>query len=309
MEAKNKRTLKQVVRSLEENIITISGPALAISGVIAGIDVLTAGIIKTYFPIVGNILGVTWAICLMLTLDFQVLTLGVKASRVYRDAKKKTLQKLCEMLLAVIFACAIGFVSVQMGTIFAQSLGTNYTIEQAEAKLGINPTALFYERSAMVMLLIFMSGWLRDVEEKADENATQAVPTPLQGQQSSELADALKQIAEMNRQTLASMQAMQQQQMQVTIEQATRVTVEAVKQSLEALPFNQVPQLPAPQIQNTVDDALKASPDNFQQGYRQQFEELLKEKPDITVEEAVKIVQCSEPTAKKWLEKLAKSAL
>src|SRR6266702_3472666 len=232
-----KRTLKQYVRSLEENIITISGPALAISGVIAGIDVLTANIIKNYFPIVGNILGVVWAICLMLTLDFQVLTLGVKASRVYRDAQKKFWQKALEMLLAVVFACAIGFVSVQMGTIFAQSLGTNYTIEQAEAKLNINPTNLFYERSAMVMLLIFMSGWLRDVEmEDSPENATQAVSAPLQGSQQSELAEALKQIAEMNRQQFEAMQAAQQQALQVTVAQVTQVTVEAVKQSLGELP-------------------------------------------------------------------------
>lgn len=297
-EEKKHQTLKQHVRSLEENIITISGPALAISGVIAGIDVLTAGIIKTYFPIVGNILGVVWAICLMLTLDFQVLTLGVKASRVYRDSKKKALQKLGEMLLAVIFACAIGFVSVQMGTIFAQSLGTNYTIEQAEAKLGINPTALFYERSAMVMLLIFMSGWLRDVEEKEDENAMQAASTPLQGQ--SEMEKFVEAMAEMNRQMLASMQQMNQQTMQVTIEQATRVTVEAVKESLKELPAPTQLQLP--------EHASKASAAAWTVNYGPIIEPLYIENPGITPGEVVTKTGCSEATAEKWLKKLSQRA-
>lgn len=308
MEAKNKRTLKQAVRSLEENIITISGPALAISGVIAGIDVLTSNIIRTNFPMVGNVLGVVWAFCLMISLDFQVLTLGVKASRLYRDANKKGWAKFGEVLLCVLFACAISYVSVQMGTIFAQSLGmgTSFTIEDAEARLGINSVWLLYERSALVMLLIFMSGWLRDVEfDDSADDASKASSAPLQGSQQSELAEALKQIVEMNAQTLKAVQQMNQQQPQVTIEQVTRVTAEVVKQSLEALPFNQPLQIAAP---NTVDNASKVPSDVFQQGYRQQFEELLKDKPDVTVEEAVRIVQCSEPTAKKWLEKLAQSA-
>lgn len=302
MPEENKRTLKQAVRSLEENIITISGPALAISGVIAGIDVLTANIIRNYFPIVGNVLGVVWAICLMLTLDFQVLTLGVKASRVYRDAKKKFLQKALEMLLAILFACAIGFVSVQMGTIFAQSLGTSYTIEQAEAKLNINPTNLFYERSAMVMLLIFMSGWLRDVEmESGSENATQATPAPLQGLQQTEMEKFVEAMAEMNRQMLASMQQMNQQTMQVTIEQATKVTVEAVKQSLGELPFNQPLQIAAPA-------ASKAEVPPFQRDYKSEIEQLLLENPLITVDEVVARVGCVEATAEKWLKKLANNA-
>ena len=298
-----KRTLKQCVHALEENIITISGPALAISGVIAGIDVLTSNIIRENFPMVGNVLGVVWAFCLMISLDFQVLTLGVKASRIYRDTSKKEGQKFGEMLLCIIFACGISYVSVQMGTIFAQSLGMgpNFTIDMAETKLGINSAWLLYERSALVMLLIFMSGWLRDAEEKADENATQSVSTPLQGQ-SSELTEALRQIAEMNAQTLASMQAMQQQQMQVTIEQATRVTVEAVKQSLEALPFNQPLQIAAP---NSAESATQADVPPFEREYGPEIGALYLKNPAITPEEVKAQIRCSLPTAKTHLARAA----
>ncbi len=157
-------TLQQSVKNLEDNIITISGPALAISGIIAGIDVLTANVLKTYLPQASSMLGVAWAVCLMLTLDFQVLTLGVKARRIYQSDKPGK-QKFAEMGLAILVAGAISYVSLQMGTIFARTLGTTMSIDQAEALLGINPVALFYERSAMVMLLIFMSGWLRDGSE------------------------------------------------------------------------------------------------------------------------------------------------
>jgi hypothetical protein len=301
-----KRTLKQHVRSLEENIITISGPALAISGVIAGIDVLTSNIIRTNFPMVGNVLGVVWAFCLMISLDFQVLTLGVKASRLYRDASKKGWAKFLEVALCVLFACAISYVSVQMGTIFAQSLGmgTTFTIEDAEARLGINSVWLLYERSALVMLLIFMSGWLRDVE-MSPENATQASLAPLQGSQQSELADALKQIAELQAQTLASMQVMAQHQPQITIEQVTRVTAEVVKQSLEALPFNQPLQISAP---TAHENATKANVAPFQRDYKPEIELLLLENPVITPDEVVQKINCSLPTAKKWLAKLSENA-
>lgn len=306
-----KRTLKQHVRSLEENIITISGPALAISGVIAGIDVLTSNIIRTNFPMVGNVLGVVWAFCLMISLDFQVLTLGVKASRLYRDANKKGWAKFGEVLLCVLFACAISYVSVQMGTIFAQSLGmgSTFTIEDAEAHLGINPIWLFYERSALVMLLIFMSGWLRDVE-MSPENAMQASPAPLQGAQPSELAEVLKQIVEMNAQTLQAVQQMTQQQKPVTIEQATieqvtRVTVEAVRESLLQAGSASL-QIGAPQ--NAHENASKAGSSSFQANYGPIIEPLYQENPAITVDEVIQMTGCSKPTAKNWLEKLAKSA-
>jgi len=60
------------MNSLEDAIITLSGPALAISGIIAGVDLLTGGHILQQSPA----LALAWAICLLLTLDFQVLALG-----------------------------------------------------------------------------------------------------------------------------------------------------------------------------------------------------------------------------------------
>lgn len=67
--------LKTAVHHLEDSIITLSGPALTISGIIAGVDLLTGGHLLQS----SGWLSTTWAICLLLTLDFQVLSLGDRA--------------------------------------------------------------------------------------------------------------------------------------------------------------------------------------------------------------------------------------
>jgi hypothetical protein len=43
------------------------------------------------------------------------------------------------------------------------------SIAVATAQLGINPLALIWERSALVLLLIFLSGWFRDEQVKQGE--------------------------------------------------------------------------------------------------------------------------------------------
>ncbi len=52
-----KRDLQQLVRESEQHIIVLSGPLLAISGIIAGIDVVTNAWIVRNAPGVGAIMG------------------------------------------------------------------------------------------------------------------------------------------------------------------------------------------------------------------------------------------------------------
>ena len=171
--------LSKGVTRLENAIVTLSGPALATSGIIAGVDILTNNLIARYAPGAGAIAGLVWAICLMLTLDFQVLMLGVRAKRIYTSSAKGGWQKLGELALCVAIAAALGYMSMQMGSIFARMLGTDLTIVQAQAELGINPIALIYERSALVLLLIFISGWLRhDTETVEDSTPAPVAPAP-----------------------------------------------------------------------------------------------------------------------------------
>jgi hypothetical protein len=154
--------LRDATHYLEDSIITLSGPALAISGIIAGVDLLTGG------HILQQIwwLSLAWAICLLLTLDFQVLSLGARSHKVYLSSEKSTRRKVFEIVLAVVVAGAISYVSVQMQSIIARSNGAGLSIEQATMQLGINPIALIWERSALVLVLIFMSGWFREEQVK-----------------------------------------------------------------------------------------------------------------------------------------------
>lgn len=149
-------TLKTAVHRLEDAIITISGPALAVSGILAGIDLVTGGNI---FRI--SFLSLAWAICLLITLDFQVLALGARAHRVYLS-HKPTGRKVFEVLLAVAVAGAISYVSIQMQSIIARVNSAGVSIDIAAAQLGVNLIALIWERSALVLVLIFLSGWFRE---------------------------------------------------------------------------------------------------------------------------------------------------
>src|SRR6266851_3859461 len=119
--------LKQVVATLEDSIITISGPALAISGIIAGVDLVTGGHLLTQ---VGW-LTLAWAVTLLLTLDFQVLALGVRGMRVYQSNRKRLARKVIEVGLILLIAAAISFVSIQMQSVIARVNAEGISIDAA----------------------------------------------------------------------------------------------------------------------------------------------------------------------------------
>lgn len=181
-------TLKEVTNKLEDAIITLSGPALAVSGIIAGVDLLTGG---TMLKDVSW-LAMAWAIFLLLTLDFQVLSLGARAHQIYQgDAS--TGRKVFEMVLAITIAAAISYVSIQMQSIIARA-NVGMSIEQATVQLGINPIALIWERSALVLVLIFMSGWFREEVKHAVSSSVSSVPSETAGETPSAISDETVQL-------------------------------------------------------------------------------------------------------------------
>ncbi len=159
-------TLKTAVHRLEDAIITISGPALAISGILAGVDLVTGGNVFRM-----SFLSLTWAICLLITLDFQVLALGARSHRVYLS-QKPTGRKVFEVVLAIVVAASISYVSIQMQSIIARVNSAGVSIDVAAAQLGVNMLALIWERSALVLVLIFLSGWFRE------DDSVAAAPAP-----------------------------------------------------------------------------------------------------------------------------------
>jgi len=183
-----KVSLKQSVAWLEDAIITISGPALAISVIIAGVDLVTGGNILRNMPT----LTLVWAITLLLTLDFQVLALGVRAHRAALSTKAVG-WRVAEIVMLIVIAAAISAVSIQMQSIIAVINAEGVTIQEAAARLGISMIALTWERSTLVLVLIFMSGWLRE-EGKIIQGTHSPEPlaSPLQGVAVSEVSEENK---------------------------------------------------------------------------------------------------------------------
>ncbi|SRR6266849_811888 len=168
-----KQTLASRVTWLENGIVVISGPALAVSGIVAGVDLLTGGHLLAGF---NWLVTLIWAVTLMLTLDFTVLILGVQARRVVAT-EKNGWALVGKVALAVAIAGAISFVSIQMQSIIARVNAEAIPIDQAAGQLGISMIQLTWERSCLVLFLIFMSGWLR--QDKTDgEGTVAAVASP-----------------------------------------------------------------------------------------------------------------------------------
>src|SRR6266700_4327473 len=137
-------------------------------------------LVGQHSPLVALLPGwisLVWAITLLLTLDFQVLCLGVRSHRVY-ISDKSWQRKAFDIALAMVIAAAISYVSVQMQSVIARVNAENISIDVSAAQLGINTIALIWERSALVLVLIFMSGWFR--EHKEEEKKEEVVLAPVQ---------------------------------------------------------------------------------------------------------------------------------
>ncbi len=214
--------LNETIHKLEDSIITLSGPALAISGIIAGVDLVTGG---NMLKSVGW-LALAWAICLLLTLDFQVLALGARAHRVYLSNKRRMGRKIFEIVLAVFIAGAISFVSIQMQSIIARSNSVTpaLSIDAATVQMGINPIALIWERSSLVLVLICLSGWFRE-DDTEQGTVIPAIVPPVEVQQPD-----LEQVIE-------RLDALYNKRMEVMIERVTeQVTVSIVQNTQPRLP-------------------------------------------------------------------------
>ncbi len=293
-----KQGLQQVVRDVEQHIIVLSGPLLATSGIISGLDIVTNNFIANNAPGIGAILGLIWAICLMLTLDFQTLVLGVRARRIYISNKSNG-KKAFEMALAFAIALALGYVSLQMGSIFSRMMGTGISMANAQAQLGINPIWLIYERSAMVMLLIFMSGWLRDEEEDQVPGAvnTQSVPHPTASISGDTMNTIIRKLEKLDQLELAFAQqaALPPAQAQPMLEEP-ETPIQGIHEDGQGIhTTDEIPVLDTLEKQN-VDGTSK-------QSYSEQIEALYKQNPEITISEVEQQLGCSRNTAAKWLQR------
>ena len=308
-------SLKHAIASLEDGIIVLSGPALAISGIIAGVDLVTGGnVLKSI-----SWLGLVWAITLLLTLDFQVLALGVRAHRVYSSGKHAG-QKVVEILLVVTIAAAISFVSIQMQSIIARvNAEAGLSIDQAAAQLGINTIALIWERSTLVLVLIFMSGWLREhPEEQAQPPAQPQAPAAHQAISEETVQLILARLATLDQLEQALTAQQQAQAGQVTISEQARAVkqlaapaqphIQADAGQVQAPPGEQKKALENPQpIFHKDSEESEASPPIYSERFQskeQVITGILQRKPGATAEEIAQEADCTVRTASKWLQRL-----
>lgn len=100
-------------------------------------------------------------------------------------------------------------------------------------------------------------------------------------------------------QLLARMETMQQQSLQMVVEVATRVSVNAVREALTELPGPLQAQIEAP------DSDCSGEQEGEQSGnYGARIDALYQTNPEITVSEIVNTVGCSRSTANKWLQRV-----
>ena len=253
--------LKSSVNHLEDAIITISGPALAISGIIAGVDLVTGGHAMQNVPW----LTLAWAICLLLTLDFQVLALGARAHRVYLSDSKATRRKVFEILLACLVAAGVSYVSIQMQSIIARANVATISIDQAAAQMGINTIALIWERSALVLVLIFLSGWFREDDSNAAVPAPQ-IETPMPAINPEVLNLLIERLDHLT----------------VTVTQLTTPAAQALPEHAESRPAAQSEQA-----------------DSVSESRVEQVQALLEETPDASVRDIARAIGRSKSTAHK----------
>jgi hypothetical protein len=160
---------------------------------------------------------------------------------------------------------------------------------------------------AVVLLLVAHAtqyvGWYH-VKYQQRKNATQTLSkqdeTPLQGNEQPHQGDAQSDIEKL----IQAMQEAQNKQLQVVVEQVTRVTVEAVQKSLQqALPEVSAPlQIAAP---SSHENATQADVPPFEREYGPEIGALYLKNPAITPEEVKAQIGCSLPTAKTHVARVA----
>lgn len=292
-------TLKDATNRLEDSIITLSGPALAISGIIAGVDLLTGGNMLKQ----ASWLSLTWAITLLLTLDFNVLSLGARAHKVYLSSDKSGGRKATEIVIAFVIAASISMVSIQMQSIIARTSGSALTIDQAAVQLGINMIWLIWERSALVLVLIFMSGWFREEKHEQGEQIVLATNTGA----NTATDEAIKQLAEQ-----VSLLTLSVTQITTTVTEV-KTTITAITEADRGEQQAIAERTGANGEASVIDALAFAANTEGEQGEQeanieQRIRNILTENPGLSDHKIAAMVGCSSSTANKWRKRIEQAA-
>lgn len=284
-----------------DKVISLAlGYLLAIASVLGFMDVLSNGQVLSAVPWAFYV----WLAIMGLGVDFQLLLVIGRFPDLVQSVESQVL-RVVFILFNLAFLAFLAYMSATIAAVFTQHVDAGQgTVIDAMAALGIDAHTFVYQRAWLATLLLILMAvdrtlerWrMRQAGQSAVNTVTKQDEPPLQGDEHPQQGPVQTDIEKL----IMAMQEAQNKQLQVVVEQVTRVTVEAVKQSLEELPFNQ-PQIAAP-------TASKADVPPFARDYKSEIEQLLLVNPAITVDEVIAQTNCSKPTAEKWLTKLQQSA-
>src|SRR5581483_10546170 len=235
------------------------------------------------------------------------------------------------------FLALLGYTSVIIGAVFVQHIDAGGTMAHDMAILGINTQWFVFERAALATGLLVLMATDRAMERwrmqlvpvnavPTQREIVEVSPQPQLGTaQSSDLEKLLESMMKMNQQNLQAMQQMNQHSLNVTIEQFTKVTIEAVRETVgqvvDALPTYTPPQIAAPSAQEAkTGQSAGEKPDMPEQGgtkadekpdvpvsekrsYGDAIEALYLKNPGITPDEILIELGCSKSTATTWLRR------
>ena len=260
--------------------------------------------------------NITWAVVQAIAID----GLFFAVWSIWQRSKGQGWLRVWYFLIGILLGCVASLVN---DVVSFSELNRVSTISLAMQQLRINESDFSLSRSVLVVLVSILIVTLPRGKQHAE--TVQVVQPQSEVEDIEEVKPAidiekvLQTMVAMNQQTLQSAQEMNRQALNVTIEHFTNITMEAVKEAMAALPIvNPVPQIEAPdeavnpegntdEIEGINEDTTENQGllnGQYNSRYAGQIQVLYLEKNDITPAEVSKIIGCSKPIAKKWLERV-----
>ncbi|GHO46821.1 hypothetical protein [Ktedonospora formicarum] len=311
----------------------VLGYLLAVASVLGFMDVLSNGEVLGHVPFLFYI----WLLIMGLGVDFQILLVIGRVPDLARMVGHPV-GKWILVIFNIAFLAFLAYVSIVIGAVFTQHRDVPGTITQAMGVLGINSTSFVYERATLATFLLILMAVDRTMERwrmqiaagnrqqqreannvEVTEKQANVVTLVEQNKQSSEMAQVIKAMQEMNTQNLAAMQAMNNE----TLERFSRVTAEMVRETVEhttatvTLPGFARRALP-PGITQDENDLerntgalrsidLNGANEQRMRYYGELIEAIYRGNPEVKISEIVDKVGCSRATASRWLKQVKTS--
>lgn len=141
---------------IESLITLISGPMLTVGGIIALVDLLTDGALQVNVPWILYL----WAISQAIGVDGQLIGSAAKSARMAFE--KRWPSFLFEFLLMAL----LGYIALLATIVFGYQQTFHLTTTQALARLGMDSVSWLWQRSAVAVFLIMLSGWRRFIVKR-----------------------------------------------------------------------------------------------------------------------------------------------